>query len=72
MITPFYGEAASQKLFGLLGINIDAVKEYSDATVGGDMHRQDAALARLASNADDFAEFLRESIPTCQKITFEA
>ena len=58
MIAPFYREAASQKLFSLLDINIDAVREYSEATVAGNARRQDAALARLASNADDFAEFL--------------
>jgi hypothetical protein len=58
MITPFYGDAASRKLFSLLDINIDAVKEYSEATIEGNVYRQDAALARLANNADDFAEFL--------------
>ena len=58
MLTPFYGEARSQKFMDLLDINIDAVREYSEATVAGDKNLQDAALARLASNADDFGVFL--------------
>jgi hypothetical protein len=58
MMTPFYGEAASQKFMNLLDINIDAVREYSEATVAGDKSSQDAALARLASNSEDFGVFL--------------
>ena len=57
MITPFYGEAASQKFMNLLDINIGAVREYSEATVAGDKNSQDAALARLAANAEDFGVF---------------
>lgn len=57
MIMPFYGEAASQKFMNLLDINIDAVREYSEATVAGNKSSQDAALARLASNSDDFGVF---------------
>ena len=30
MLTPFYGEARSQKFLSLLNINIDAVREYSE------------------------------------------
>ena len=58
MLTPFYGEARSQKFLSLLAINIDAVREYSEATVAGNKSQQDAALARLASNANDFGVFL--------------
>jgi hypothetical protein len=57
MVTPFYGETASQKLFSLLDVNIDAVREYSEATVVGNKPQQDAALTRLANNAEGFAEF---------------
>ena len=57
MLTPFYGEARSQKFLSLLDINIDAVREYSEATTAGNKSRQDAALARLASNANDFGAF---------------
>jgi hypothetical protein len=57
MLIPFYGEARSQKFSNLLDINIDAVREYSEATTAGNKTRQDAALARLASNANDFGAF---------------
>jgi hypothetical protein len=57
MFTPFYGEARSQKFLSLLDSNIGAVREYSEATVAGNKSQQDAALARLASNADDFGAF---------------
>ncbi len=58
MLTPFYGEARSQKFLSLLNINIDAVREYSEATTTENKSRQDAALARLAGNANDFGVFL--------------
>ena len=54
---PFYGEARSEKLFTLLSGHYAAVKEYSEATIGGNTHQQDAALAHLASNADDIDVF---------------
>jgi len=57
-MTPFYGEAASQKFLSLLDINYGAVRAYSEAPVAGDTRRQHAALARLESNADDIADFL--------------
>ena len=66
-IAPFYGEAASEKLYSLLDVNIDAVKEYSEATVAENKEQQDAALARLASNADDIADFLSHLNPYLQK-----
>jgi hypothetical protein len=68
-IAPFYGEAASQKFFILLDSNIGAVREYSEATVAGNKRQQDAALARLASNADDFAVFLSGVNPYLPKDT---
>jgi hypothetical protein len=66
-IAPFYGEAASEKLNSLLDVNIDAVREYSEATVAENKQQQDAALARLASNADDIADFLSHVNPYLQK-----
>lgn len=68
-MTPFYGEAASEKLFSLLDINIGAVREYSEATVAGSTRLQDAALAHLASNADDIAVFLNGINPYLPKDT---
>ena len=55
--TPFYGEARSEKLFTLLSGHYAAVKAYSEATIGGNTHQQDAALAHLASNAADIDAF---------------
>jgi len=69
MIMPFYGETASQKFSNLLDINIGAVREYSEATVAGDKSRQDAALARLASNSEDFGVFLSEVSPYLEQDT---
>jgi hypothetical protein len=58
MLTPFYGEARSQQFLSLLDINIDAVRDYSEATTAENKSRQDTALSRLASNANDFGAFL--------------
>jgi len=69
MMTPFYGETASEKFYSLLDINIGAVREYSEATVAEDKRQQDAALARLASNADDIADFLSHLNPYLHKDT---
>ena len=69
MLIPFYGEAASQKFLSLLDINIDAVSEYSEATVAGNKNQQDAALARLASNSQDFGVFFSEVNPFLKKDT---
>jgi hypothetical protein len=69
MIMPFYGEVASQKFLTLLDINIDAVREYSEATVAGSKSQQDAALARLAVNSEDFGEFFSKINPYLQKDT---
>ncbi len=68
-MTPFYGAVASEKLYRLLDANIGAVREYSEATVAGDKRRQDAALALLASNADDIADFLSHLNPYLRKET---
>jgi hypothetical protein len=68
-IAPFYGEARSQKFLSLLDINIGAVREYSEATVEGNTSRQDAALARLATNADDFGAFFSSINPHLSEST---
>ncbi len=54
---PFYGEARSEKFFTLLASHYASVKEYSEGTIAGNTRRQDAALASLASNADDMDLF---------------
>jgi hypothetical protein len=54
---PFYGEARSKNLFTLLAGHYASVKEYSEATIAENSGKQDAALARLSSNADDIDIF---------------
>ena len=68
-MAPFYGEAVSEKLYRLLDTNIGAVREYSEATATGDKRQQDAALAHLASNADEIADFLSHLNPYLHKDT---
>ena len=60
---PYYGEARCEKLYTLLASHYSAVKEYSEATIAGNKSRQDAALARLASNADDLDGFFNDVNP---------
>ena len=69
VLTPFYGEARAQKFLSLLDINIGAVRAYSEATVAGNKNQQDAALARLASNADDFGTFFSGINPYLSETT---
>ena len=68
-ITPFYGEARSQQFLNLLDINIGAVREYSEATVAGNKSKHDAALAHLASNAEDFGAFFSSFNPYLSEST---
>jgi len=68
-IIPFYGEAASEKLFTLLASHYGAIKDYSEATVAKNKTEQDAALGKLASNADQIAEFLGGANPFLPKDT---
>ena len=67
----FTVKLAAQKFLSLLDINIDAVREYSEATVAGSKSQQDAALARLAVIAKTLANFSAESIPICRKTLLE-
>jgi hypothetical protein len=71
-LTPFYGKSASERLFNILVLGYGAVGEYSEATVAGNKRRQDAALAHLASNADDFAMFLSRLNPYLPEETVKA
>lgn len=62
-IEPFYGKAASDKLFGLLAGHWGAISDYLDATRAGKKADQDAASARLVANADEIATFLGGANP---------
>lgn len=62
-IEPFYGKAASDKLFGLLAGHWGAISDYLDATRAGKKADQDAASARLVANAGEIATFLGGANP---------
>ena len=50
-IEPFYGKAASDKLFTLLAGHSGAIRDHSDATVAGSASQQEAAVKALTANA---------------------
>lgn len=60
---PFYGEAARDKLFGLLAGHYGAVKDYLDATVAKNASGQSAATDKLLANAKEIAVFLHGANP---------
>jgi len=60
---PYYGKAASEKLFGLLAGHYGAVKQYLDATAAGNKSKQDAAVKSLTDNATEIARFLSDAKP---------
>ena len=62
-IEPFYGKAASEKLFGLLAGHYGAVKQYLEASVAGSKARQDAARKNVTDNATEIARFLSGANP---------
>jgi len=62
-VEPFYGKAASDKLFGLLAGHWGAVSEHIDATKQGSKAGQDAATTKLLANANEIADFLAGANP---------
>jgi hypothetical protein len=66
-IEPFYGTAAKNKFFTLLGGHYGAVKEYLVATAKEDVAAQAKATDALASNADAMATFLSTASPALKK-----
>jgi hypothetical protein len=65
-IEPFYGKAASDKLFGQLAGHYGAVKEW---LVAKDAAGQDAAFKNLVANAEAIATFLSSANPNLPKDT---
>lgn len=62
-IEPFYGKAASDKLFALLAGHYGAIKEHLAATAAGSKAKQDAAVKKLTANATEIAKFLSGANP---------
>jgi hypothetical protein len=62
-IEPFYGKAASEKLFSLLAGHYGAVREHLEATAAGSKAKQEAAVKSLTANAAEIAKFLSGANP---------
>ena len=63
-IKPFYGDAAGEKLTGLLKTHITVAGEIIDAAMKGDEAKKDDAAKRWTANADELAVFLSGANPT--------
>lgn len=70
-IEPFYGKAASDKLFGMLAGHYGAVKEFMIATYGDDKAGKVTAKDKLIKNADEIAAFLSGANPYLPKETLK-
>ena len=68
-IEPFYGKAASDKLFTLLAGHYGAIRDHLDATVAGAASRQEAAVKALTANAAEISTFLSGANPNLPKDT---
>lgn len=68
-MSPIYGKAAADKLFGLLAGHYAAVKGYMTAAYAGNKAGKDAASGNIRSNANDIATFLSGANPNWPKET---
>jgi hypothetical protein len=68
-IVPFYGQAAADKLFGLLAGHYGAIKEYMTASYAGSKEGKDAAVDKIRKNAVEIATFLSSANPNWPKET---
>ena len=66
-ISPWYGQPAADKLFGLLAAHYGAIKEYMTATYAGRKSAQAAAKVTLNANAEEIASFLSSANPNWPK-----
>lgn len=62
-IEPFYGAAASEKLFGQLAGHWGAISDYLDATRADSKTDQEVAFQQLVDNANEIAQFLGGANP---------
>ncbi len=62
-VEPFYGKAASDKLFGLLAGHWGAISDYLDATRANSQEGQNEAFTKLNANANDIAALLAGANP---------
>ncbi|MBI3897420.1 MAG: hypothetical protein HY308_03880 [Gammaproteobacteria bacterium] len=71
-IEPFYGKAASEKLFQLLAGHYGAIKQYLDAVAKGDSSKQDAGQKAMLTNGGELAVFLSNANPNLPVDTVRA
>jgi hypothetical protein len=71
-IEPFYGKAASDKLFGLLAGHWGAISDYLNGAHAGKKADQDAAYNKLVANADEIAKFLSGANPNLPAATLRS
>jgi hypothetical protein len=71
-IEPFYGKAASEKLFTLLAGHYGAIRDHLDATAASNPAQQKAAMQELTANAGEIATFLSGANPYLPKDTVMA
>jgi hypothetical protein len=62
-ISPFYGKPAADQLFELLKGHYGPIRQYLDATVGGDAAKRASAQKALSANAGAIAKFLSGANP---------
>lgn len=63
-VKPFYGDAAGDKLTGLLRQHILIAADIVGAAKAGDKAKLDSSKARWVANADEIAAFLSSANPT--------
>ncbi len=68
-VSPYYGKAASDKLFALLAGHYGAIKEYMSAAYAGNATAKNAAVQKLNANADEIATFLSSANPNWPRQT---
>jgi hypothetical protein len=68
-IIPYYGQAAANKLFGLLAGHYGAIKEYMTAAYAGNKEGADVAFDKLKKNAGEIATFLSSANPNWPRET---
>lgn len=68
-IEPFYGKAASDRLFTLLAGHYAGIRQALDATAAGNSTQQEAAIKAVTVNAGEISAFLSEANPYLPKDT---
>jgi hypothetical protein len=68
-VVPFYGQAAADKLFGLLAGHYGAIKEYMTAAYAADQAGKDKAFEKVKSNAGEIAALLSSANPNWPRET---